>query len=110
MLASSGRYPEAIEQFSIAVKYQPDYIEARLQLAEAYRRVGRLEPSLAQYRQAITIDPRSSDARFGYGLTLAAMQRYAEARASLSEGAKLFPDQPRFADALARLSSATGGR
>ena len=65
LLAASGRLPEAIEHLSAAVKSQPDYVEARLRLAEALRQVGQMERSLAQYREVLAIDPRVSDARFG---------------------------------------------
>jgi len=111
LLAGSNRYPEAIERLSTAVRHQPDYIEARLQLAEALRQVGQLERSLGQYRELLAIDPRVADARFGYAMTLVALERYPEALGAFREGARLYPDQPRFAEAGGRLEVALrGGR
>ena len=106
LLAAEDRYQEAVEHFATAVRYEPNYVEARLQLAETLGRSGQFEKALAQYRQVLTIDPRSADARFGSAMALAGLRRYAEAQAALSEGARLAPDQPRFAEALGRLQRA----
>ena len=66
--------------------------------------------SLAQYREVLAIDPRVSDARFGYAATLAALGRLREARDAFSEGARLHPGETRFAEAAARVESALAGR
>ena len=110
MLAAGGRVPEATEHLAAAVKSQPDYVDARLRLAELLRQAGQMDRSLAQYREVLAIDPRVSDARFGYAATLAAMGRVREARDAFSEAARLHPDQPRFAEALARVESALPAR
>ena len=106
LAAARGRHGEAVERLSTAVRYQPDYIEARLQLADVLRQVGQMERSLGQYRDVLAIDPRVSDARFGYAMTLVVLRRYPEARDSLSEARRLHPDQPRFAEELAKLDAA----
>jgi tetratricopeptide (TPR) repeat protein len=109
LLAANGRHQEAIGRFTTAVRYEPNYVEARLQLAEAFGRSGQLEQSLAQYRQVLTIDPRVADARFGYAMVLVSLRRYREASDALRDAAKLHPDQPRFAEAHARLPGAVEG-
>jgi tetratricopeptide (TPR) repeat protein len=101
--ASSGRSQDAIEHFSAAVTYQPNYVEAQLALAEALRRAGRAEASLAPYRKAIDINPRASQARLGYAFALARLGRYREARDWLAEAVVLAPDRPELSHALARL-------
>jgi tetratricopeptide (TPR) repeat protein len=103
LLAANGRYAEAADQLSAAVRSEPNYVEARLQLGELLGRTGRFEQALTQYKQVLAIDPRVADARFGYAGALVGLRRYQEARDVLSEGAKLFPDQPRFAEGLARM-------
>ncbi len=70
------------------------------------RRAGSTKTALEQYRQALAIDPRATDARFGYAGALVGLRRYREAVESLSESAKLYPDEPRFKEALARVQSA----
>jgi predicted Zn-dependent protease len=51
----------------------------------------------------IKIDPRAAGARFGYAMALVRLKRYEEARARLTEGMKIHPDRPEFAQALERL-------
>ena len=103
LLEASGRDNEAIDRFSAAVRYDPDYVEARLWLAGVLRQTGRLNEALSHYAQVITIDPRVGGATFGYAATLVGLQRYQEARDLLAELVKVYPDQPMFAHALARL-------
>jgi TolA-binding protein len=63
-----------------------------------------VDKALAQYQQTLDVDPRSADARYGQAMALAALGRVREARDSLAESAKRYPDQPRFAEMLERLS------
>ena len=65
-----------------------------------------LTATLAEYRHALDADSQSADARFGYGLAFARLGRYAEAREVLSEGARLYPEQSRFAEMVARVDAA----
>ena len=103
LLASAGRQAEAIERFSAAVRHDPGYVEARLQLAELLQRTGRPGASLPHYAQVIASDPRAAAARFGYAMALIRLKRFAEARERLTEGMKLHPERPEFAQALERL-------
>lgn len=106
LMEASGRDKEALEQYSNAVRYDPSYAQARVRLADVLRRGGGLQESLAEYEQALKIDSRLADAMFGYAMTLVRLERYAEARDRLTEGMKLYPKQPGFAHALARLLAA----
>jgi tetratricopeptide (TPR) repeat protein len=106
LLAASGRDREAIGHLSAAVREDPSYLEARLQLAQTYGRSGQLDTALAEYRRALAAEPRSADARFGCAMALIALRRYDDARTMLSEGARLHPDQPRFAEMLTKLQAA----
>jgi tetratricopeptide (TPR) repeat protein len=107
LLAASGRDRDAIAHLASAVRDDPAYLDARLQLAQAYGRTGQLDNALAEYRRALASDPRSADARFGSAMALIALRRYEDARRTLSEGTRLHPDQPRFAEMLAKLPAAT---
>ena len=106
LLAAHGQTKDGIEQLSAAVRYDPNYVDARLRLGEMLGRTGQFEQALAQYKQVLAIDPRVADARFGYAGALVGLRRYQEARAMLAESSKLYPDQPRFAEALARMQGA----
>jgi tetratricopeptide (TPR) repeat protein len=103
---TSGRISEGIVQLSAAVREDPTYLEARLRLAEALRQGGRLDDSLSEYEKAIRMDPRSAEATFGVAVTLVRLRRYQAARDRLVEGMQVYPAQPAFAHALARLLAA----
>jgi tetratricopeptide (TPR) repeat protein len=105
LLAAAGRQADAIDRFSAAVRNDPDYVEARLQLAELLQRTGRPDASLPHYARVIASDPRAAAARFGYAMALIRLQRFAEARERLTEGLKLHPERPEFAQALERLKT-----
>ena len=106
LMVSSGRGAEAIEHLSAAVKFQPNYVEARLALADALRRAGRAQASLDEFAEALKINPRAAQGRLGYAMGLVALRRYGQARDWLTESTSLQPDQPNIAHALARLLAA----
>ena len=64
---------------------------------------GRPGDALSHYTKALEMEPLSADAALGYAMTLALLERYAEARDRLTEGLRTFPDEPGFRRALARL-------
>jgi tetratricopeptide (TPR) repeat protein len=106
IMEAAGRDREAIEGFSAAVKDEPSYVEARMSLADSLRRSGRAEESLPQYAEVIRVSPAVSQARFGYAMALVRLRRYRDARDRLTDAVKIYPDQPGFAHALARLLAA----
>lgn len=106
LMASGGRTDAAIALLMDAVRYQPNYGEAYLALADALRASGRIDEARRQYEEALRINPTLVDARFGHALSLVRSRRYAEARASLEEGLRLRSDEPLLSHALARLLAA----
>jgi tetratricopeptide (TPR) repeat protein len=106
VLASNGRLDEAADRFRAAVNADPADAKARLQLAEVLRISGQTEAALREYDQAIERDPRLQEATFGRAMALVRLARYTEARDRLLEAMMLFPEQPRFAHATARLLAA----
>jgi tetratricopeptide (TPR) repeat protein len=106
ILAASGRRQEAIDRFMTAVKSDPTDVQVLLQLAETLRASGRSEASLSYYERASEVDPRLAQARFGYVMSLVRLKRYDEARDHLDRAMNVFPDQPGFAHAAARLLAA----
>ena len=106
IMEGSGRFEEALHRFSAAVRFEPSYVEARLRLARLLRGIGRPDEALSEYARVITTDPRIFEAPFGHAMALVGLGRYQEARDRLAEGMTLYPDQPLFAKALARLLAA----
>ena len=75
-------------------------------LADALRRQGRVADSLARYQEALQVNPRSNEARFGYGIGLARLRRYREARTWFEDAVASRPDALDAKHALARLLAA----
>jgi tetratricopeptide (TPR) repeat protein len=106
--ATPGENPSdlAIERFATAVRADPTYLQARLQLAIVLRRSGRLAAALGQYTEALALDPRLEEARFGYAIALVGLHRYAAAKMWLDESRRLHPGRLEFVDARVRLTAA----
>jgi tetratricopeptide (TPR) repeat protein len=104
LLASDPkRVSQALPHFDAAIRYQPNYIEAHLAMADFLRRRHQPEPALMQYRETLDINPRNSVARLGYAMCLVDAKRYKEARSWLEDAANQFPDRTEFQIALARV-------
>ncbi|HEV8394843.1 MAG TPA: tetratricopeptide repeat protein [Vicinamibacterales bacterium] len=104
-LTLTGDAAGAMAAFEETIRRAPKDTGARLALGELLGRSGRFEEALTQYRAALDVDSRSADARFGYAGALVGLGRGKEALASLTESARLFPDQPRFTEARARVQA-----
>jgi cytochrome c-type biogenesis protein CcmH/NrfG len=61
---------------------------------------------MTQYAEALRINPKAADARFGYGMALVKLGRYMEARDWFDEASRLHPDRQDFPYALARVLAA----
>ena len=105
LMASDGRADKALPHFEGAIRYQPNYIEAHLALADLLRRRKSPEAALAQYRATLALNPRHTIARLGSAMCLVDLKRYREARDWLDEAVKQFPDRPEYKIALARVLS-----
>jgi tetratricopeptide (TPR) repeat protein len=106
LLESDGRRAEALERYAAAVMHQPGYAEARMRLAGLLRVLGEPGEALAHYEEVLATDPRLPEALFGSAMALIRLRRYQDARTRLEEARRVFPDQPGFAHALARLLAA----
>ena len=102
----AGEYQQAIDSFSAAVNAEPVYVDARLGLANALRRSGQLAQSLSEYDRILKIDPGAVRARFGYAAALIRLNRYQDASDRLAEAMALYPNDPSFARAAARVLAA----
>ncbi|MFN3690340.1 MAG: tetratricopeptide repeat protein [Fimbriimonadales bacterium] len=63
MLTAQGRTEEAVDQFISAVRINPRYVEAHINLAIAYYELGYKEQARAHYQQVLEIDPDHRVAR-----------------------------------------------
>lgn len=68
MLIEVDDFPGAIALLERAVAAAPDYAEARMNLANAYRGDGKPEKALAEYQKVHALLPKNADAWFNLGI------------------------------------------
>jgi len=91
----SNRNEEAREQEAEALRIDPAYLEARLNLALAFSQLGRPGDAEAEYRKALDLHPEGQElemAHAGLGAALATEHRTAEALPELQLAVQLRPD------------------
>jgi tetratricopeptide (TPR) repeat protein len=107
IMLSRGDTGAAIELLDAAVTYQPTYVEARIALAEALRRTGRVRASVPHYEEAVRLNPQAAQARWGHALALVRLERYRDASDSLAAALQVHSDRPEFQLLLARVLAAS---
>ena len=91
----NGRYREAADRFSAALKIDPLTPEAHSGLGEALRVSGQPAAALPHYRRAIDLDPAAVEPWIGGAMALISTRRTADAREWLARADRVHPDQPK---------------
>ncbi|QCG93004.1 tetratricopeptide repeat protein (plasmid) [Azospirillum sp. TSA2s] len=114
ILAVDGRNPQALHLLGVierhrgngegaitligqAVAIMPDFAEARANLGNAYRSVGRIDEAAAAYRTAIAINPGVAGSYYSLGVLLCGQggpRSQAQAMAALARTVLLTPGDP----------------
>jgi predicted O-linked N-acetylglucosamine transferase (SPINDLY family) len=105
MLASVGRFDEAITAFGQSIALNPRYGEVHSNLGNALREKGRLDEAAAAYRNAIAIRPDYAPAHCGLGYVLKSAGHIDQAISCYRQAIALDPDFP---EALNNLGNALG--
>lgn len=103
----AGRDAEAIGRYAAAAEHAPESLEAHLRLADSYSRTARVAEALPHYERVLALVPDSVAGRFGEAIALVRLGRHREARDRFAAAHERHPDQPAFANALARLLAAS---
>jgi tetratricopeptide (TPR) repeat protein len=93
-LADDKRYAEAAENFSRALRLDADSLVARVGLAEAWRRMGRIDEGRQQADLALQQHPDEAEAHIETGVMLGLEHHYAEAVQHLAKAVTAAPDHP----------------
>ena len=93
---SVGDDRKAEAAYRQALKLQPKYIPARVNLAQLLSTTGREEKSGELLRQGLRENPESADLHHALGLSLIRQGQAADAVAELDEAAQLAPDNARY--------------
>ncbi|HEY7964180.1 MAG TPA: sulfotransferase [Steroidobacteraceae bacterium] len=102
-LLDQERIEESIALLERVLASAPEFAEARVDLARAYRRAGRTAESRAEVRRVLEKAPRHHRAWLAYGDTLVDLGLYAEARIAFERARVTEPARPRVEEATAAL-------
>lgn len=109
-IAANRRQVElALEHFREAVRLDPDYAEAHLQVGNLLGAAGRLEEALAAFDRAVAADPDLAAARLQRATTLMDLGRFAEAVPDLERRLELEPNDERARRLLETARRESGG-
>ena len=110
ILAQTDRASGAIERLRTVLERKPGYLGARIALARLLAMDGHPDETQAEYAAVLELAPLDAAATLGAAMTLALLERYADAEARLRDAQRAFPDDSRFPRALARLLAAAPDR
>jgi len=104
--------PEAEEEYRIALRLDPSFVPALVNLADLDRALGKDEEGAELLKKAMAIEPENADVRYALGLYLVRKHDYVAALDVLRRAHELMPDNARYAYvyAIALNSSGAAGQ
>ena len=99
---------EAGADYRTALRLDPNFVPALLNLADLDRMLGSDAQGAALLRKAMSIEPRNADVSHALGLFLVRQHNYAEALPLLRQAAELAPDTVRYSYVYAIALNSTG--
>ena len=87
-----GWLPEALTNFSDALRLDPTDVGARMNLGQTFAALGRFAEAQSHYAEAVRLDPNLAEAHFRLGFALGRQGRDAEALEQFGEAVRLKPD------------------
>lgn len=91
-LLREGRYAEAAEAFTAALKRRPDSADANRNLGTALAATGHASEAIAYLRRAVQLAPDNGGAQYELGNLLLARREFTEAATCLREAVRAQPD------------------
>lgn len=104
------RMDEAEAQYETALRLDPSFVPALVNLADLDRQRGMNEAGVDILRKAMDLEPNNADVRHSLGLAFVRQKNYPDALAQLSKAAELAPDNARYAYVYAIALNSTGAR
>jgi len=103
-----GYHATAEAEFRKAIKIEPTFMLAYVNLADLYRVTGEEAKGEQMLKEALEINSDFSDGHYALGLVLVRQKRVAEGLSHLKRASVLRPEEPRFAYAYAVGLHSTG--
>jgi choline-sulfatase len=94
------QFTQAIDSYKEALKLKSDYDLVVINLANAYRQLGKDDEALVGYRRFMELDPRNAQIRYEAAQILLEEGKLGEARTQLEEALKLQPSMAAARNAL----------
>jgi tetratricopeptide (TPR) repeat protein len=95
---SQGHPDQAVADYRTALRLDPHFIPARVNLAMLYDQLGRKKEAEGQFHEILKQDSKLGEIHYSLGLLLAEDEtRLPDAAEHLSKAAELLPDRPRVA-------------
>jgi len=102
-LLEQGKVPESIATLEALLERAPDFAEARVDLARAYRRDGRAAQAREQVRRVLEKTPHHHRAWLAYGDVLVDLAQYPDAQVAFERARLTDPYRARTEEATAAL-------
>ena len=102
-------YDNALEQFAIAQKGQPNNSDLLAAIGYVQRRQGKFQQAVTNLKKAAELDPRSNGQAYEAAITYEMMRKYAEAAYYLDRAISLAPDRLVVYSSKSRLSICSEG-
>jgi choline-sulfatase len=102
------QFAKAIEQFKRALDLKPDYDLVVINMANAYRALGRDHEAMVGYRRFMELDPKNAQIRYEAAQILIDSGKLDEARQELTEALRLEPKLAAARNALGVLALRRG--
>jgi tetratricopeptide (TPR) repeat protein len=108
LYAQGGRAAEAEAAYRTALRLQPTFVPAYVNLADLYRLQENDGDGERVLREGLAVAPNSADLQHALGLVLVRQQRTREAVTALEHAARLAPENPRYSYVYAVALHSTG--
>jgi len=102
------RYADAIDQFKHALALKPDYDLVVINMANAYRAMGRDQEAMVGYRRFMELDPKNAQIRFEAAQILLDNGKFDEAETELTHALDIEPKLAAARNALAVIALKRG--
>ena len=90
-LLQQNKVAEAITELQTALRQNPSYVPAHLELADAFEANHQSDQAEAELKKVITLDPKNDSAYYHLGYLFIERKQFAEARAAFSTMLSLDP-------------------
>jgi len=88
----SGEQEKAVDAFTLAIRIQPDHVQAHNRLGSVFRDLGRYREAIGAYQRAIRIKPDCADAHFDLGVTYSDVDVHDKAIKEFRETLQIDPE------------------